>query len=83
MTAQGDPDLPSKNAERAVQLVRDYAVSPLLTGFFQGFFTVAHSYYKERRAARKMATAEAAAFASAAESSSKEHLSANIEEQTR
>lgn len=33
-------------------VVRDVGVAPLLTGFFQGFATVAIAHWRERRAAK-------------------------------
>ncbi len=42
---------PSETAE----LFRDIVVAPLISGAFQGFFSVAVAHYKEKRAAKKAA----------------------------
>lgn len=49
--------------EEVIDSFRDNGLAPLVTGVFQGFFSVAFEYYKERKRARKeiREAAEAAA----------------------
>ena len=42
-------------SQETLDTVREIAVSPLIAGFFQGFFSVAMRYRRERKAARKAA----------------------------
>lgn len=47
---------PRKNSDEAwSNLIRDVGVAPFLTGFFQGFATVAIANWREQRAARNEA----------------------------
>ena len=41
----------SSTSGEVLQVVREVAVTPMIAGFFQGFFTVAMRYRKERKAA--------------------------------
>lgn len=55
---------PSTGMEWA-EVIRDLTVTPLMTGMFQGFFSVGVQYLKERRAEKKAAQEALAAKAEA------------------
>lgn len=48
---QEEDPLPSKET---MNIVREVAITPMIAGFFQGFFTVAMRYRREKKAAEKL-----------------------------
>lgn len=58
--AGGDWDNNGGPSKETMNLVREVAVTPMVAGFFQGFFTVAMRYRREQKAAEKAADTNSA-----------------------